>query len=120
VRNPAGGPEFPDVIALSEGAVATSGGYERFYDPDGRYHHIVSPWTGRSPRDLASVSVVAPDALTADALATALFVLGAEQGLRLIDRLPRCAALVLDPNGRPCPSRRWTALRARAQEGTPA
>ena len=120
VRDPAGGEGFPEVITLPWGAVATSGGYERFYDAERRYHHIVSPGTGRSPGEIASASVAAPDAITADALATAVFVLGADQGLALIDRLPRCAALVLDAAGRRRRSRRWAALAAPLPEGTPS
>jgi len=120
VRDPAGGDAFPEVIALPWGAVATSGGYERCYDADRRYHHIVSPDTGRSPGEITSASVAAPDAITADALATAVFVLGADRGLALIDRLPRCAALVLDATGRPRRSRRWTALAAPLPEGIPS
>jgi thiamine biosynthesis lipoprotein len=117
VRDPAGGPDYPDIIALGGGAVATSGGYERYYTADHAWHHIVSPETGRSPQEVLGASVVAPDGVTADALATAVVVLGAEAGLRLIDRLPRCAALVLDARGTPRPSRRWVALRVRPQEG---
>lgn len=120
VRDPAGGDGFPEVIALPWGAVATSGGYERFYDAGRRYHHIISPDTGRSPVEIASASVVAPDALTADALATAVFVLGADHGLALIDRLPRCAALVLDSAGRARRSLRWAALAAPSPEGIPS
>jgi thiamine biosynthesis lipoprotein len=120
VRHPEGGSEFPDIIGLESGAVATSGGYERFFPAGRPFHHIVSPDTGCSPADVTSVSVAAPDCLTADALATALFVLGTDRGLALIDRLPRCAALVLDARGAARPSRRWARRRVRLQEGTPA
>ncbi|MBI3983417.1 MAG: FAD:protein FMN transferase [Gemmatimonadetes bacterium] len=99
---------FADVIGLRDGAVATSGGYERFYDPQRRFHHIVNPASGGSP-DLAwSVSVVAPTALAADALATAVFVLGPDDGLRLIERLPDCAGFVVPAGGADRRSRRWS------------
>jgi thiamine biosynthesis lipoprotein len=110
VRDPAGGDAFPGVIALTAGAVATSGGYQRSYDLAREYHHIVSPLSGRSPRGVAGASVVAADALTADALATAVVVLGADEGLALIELLPRCAALIVDSQGGVRPSHRWTAL----------
>ena len=62
-------------------ALATSGDYERFVERDGvRYHHIVSPVTGWPDSDAVSVSVVAGSATEADALATALFVLGSGGG----------------------------------------
>ena len=58
-------------------ALATSGDYERFMERDGvRYHHILNPATGHPDSDAVSVSVVAGSAIEADALATALFVLG--------------------------------------------
>ena len=58
-------------------ALATSGDYERFMERDGvRYHHILNPATGHPDSDAASVSVIAGSAIEADALATALFVLG--------------------------------------------
>lgn len=117
VRHPDGADRLAGVIALSGGAVATSGGYERRYDAAGEYHHIVSPATGRSPRAIASASVVAPDALTADALATAVVVLGPAQGLRLIEHFPRCAALVVDPNGTASWSTRWATLVPDSPEG---
>lgn len=116
VRDPRGGDEFPDVIGLQDGAVATSGGYARFLSGAPECHHIVSPDTGRSPDAVAGVSVAAPDALTADALATAVFVLGRDAGLRLVERAPRCAALVLDPDGSPHRSRRWARLRVPAHD----
>ena len=67
------------------GAVCTSGDYARFSEIEGRrVSHIVDPRTGRPADAVASVTVVAPDAMTADVWATALSVLG-EDGL---DRLP--------------------------------
>jgi FAD:protein FMN transferase len=56
-------------------ALATSGGYGYHFDPAGRHHHLFDPATGRSAGHYASVSVVAPDALTADGLSTALSAL---------------------------------------------
>lgn len=78
-------------VELSTGAVATSGDYDRFFEVDGRrYSHIVDPRTGWPVSGMASVSVVAPNATTADAVSTAAFVLGADDG---IDLLNACNAI---------------------------
>ncbi len=68
------------VATISPCAVVTSGGYERNFTQDGKiYHHIIDPKTGRQPENgILSVTVVATDATCADALSTALFVLGPE------------------------------------------
>ena len=72
------------VAALDDGAVCTSGNYFRFTEIDGRrYSHIVDPRTGRPVDAAPSVTVVAPTAITADAWATALSVLGADGLARL-------------------------------------
>jgi FAD:protein FMN transferase len=73
-------------ILLKDGCAVTSGDYERYYEVDGvRYHHIVDPRTGYpSQADLRSVTLIGKSALALDALSTAIFVLGAEQGAHLI------------------------------------
>ena len=79
------------------GAIVTSGDYERFVEVDGvRYHHIFDPRTGRSARGCSSVTLLAETATRADALATAVFVLGPEAGMRLVDRLPGVEAVIVD------------------------
>ena len=62
VHDPRASGTFPDVLPLTDGAVATSGGYEIFFDADRRFHHIVDGRTGLSPNHHASVSVLAPTA----------------------------------------------------------
>ena len=78
------------VITLTKGAVATSGNYRlAFTDPDTEqsYSHIIDPRTGRPVvHDLLAVSVIAPNAMEADAWATALLVLGSEKGLQVAER----------------------------------
>jgi len=82
-------------LDLGEGmAVATSGNYERFVEIEGkRYAHIIDPRTGRPVSGMAGVTVVAPSAVTADALSTGLFVLGPEEGMRVLMFFTNCAAL---------------------------
>lgn len=86
------------VLSLTGGAVVTSGDYERAFQADGRrYHHILDPETGFPVYSLASVTVIAPTAMTADALSTAIFVLGPERGLALVEKLPGIEALLVTP-----------------------
>lgn len=80
-------------------ALATSGDYERFMERDGvRYHHIVSPVTGRPDSDAVSVSVIAGSAIEADGLATALFVLGSG-GARLLRGYPGLEGVIVHRAG---------------------
>jgi len=82
-------------FSLGEGAVATSGDYVRFFEPDRSAHHIVDPRTGTSPQELAAATVIAPSAALADGLSTALMVMGAADGLALANRLEGVEALVV-------------------------
>ncbi len=90
-------------LRLDGHAVSTSGDYEKYFVQDGvRYGHILDPRTGHPAREAAAVTVVAPTAALADALSTALFVLGPERGRELLERHhPEAAALfvVLDADG---------------------
>jgi FAD:protein FMN transferase len=121
VQDPDKGGDFPDVVGLGDGAVATSGSYEIFFDRERTRHHIVSGRTGRSPKQCRSVTVTAPTALAADALATAVFVMGPRAGIVLLDSLPQCACLVVDHLGRTLSSARWRSARdlSTSKAGTP-
>jgi thiamine biosynthesis lipoprotein len=84
-------------IRVPAGAVATSGHYRRYTTIAGkRYSHIIDPRTGRPVEAPTSVTVIAADALTADALATAITVLGAGEGLALAESIPGVEALVIE------------------------
>jgi thiamine biosynthesis lipoprotein len=83
IRHPRAPEAVAAVLRLTDAAVCTSGDYERPAPSGG--HHIIDPHSGRSPDDLASVTVVAPNAMLADALSTAAFVLGPSRGLRLLE-----------------------------------
>lgn len=85
------------ILHLTNGTVATSGDYRNYFEEDGTYYtHIIDPWTGQSVRtNTASVTVYAPYCLDADAAATALFVLGVEDGLNWTELQPDIEALFL-------------------------
>jgi thiamine biosynthesis lipoprotein len=107
VQDPAKQGRFPDAIVLRGGAVATSGGYEHYFDRDQLVHHIVDAGTGMSPRHSVSVSVVAPTAMAADALATSVFLMEPRRGVAFIDGLRGCECLIVDRNGGQFRSRGW-------------
>lgn len=86
------------VIPLRDRAVATSGDYRQFYDNGGRrVTHLIDPRSGY-PIDhaLASVSVTASNTVSADAYATALFIMGAEKGMRWVESKPGVEALFIE------------------------
>ena len=82
-------------FALIDGAIATSGNYLRFFDPDAQVGHIMDPRTGTSAHLSSSATVIAPTCTEADALATAVFVLGPTDGIEVIDQLADIEAMVL-------------------------
>ncbi len=110
VRDPLREDVLPGSVRLTRGAVATSGGYEARFDPEGSWHHIVSGRTGRSPRDVLSVTVTGPSTMSADALATAAFLAGPRGGVRLIDSLPGFECLVVESDGGIRASAGWEQL----------
>ncbi len=89
------------VLEITDISFATSGDYEKYFLKDGiRYHHLLDPRTGFPARGCRSVTVICASALEADALSTAVFVLGPEAGLKLIEKLPGVEALIIDQEGR--------------------
>ena len=84
------------VALLDGGGIATSGDYQRYAVVDSiRYHHILDPATGYPSRGVMSVTVATERAVDADALATAVFVLGPDEGLALIERTPGAEAVLV-------------------------
>lgn len=101
--------KHPDIIHLSDGAIATSGNYEVYFDREKMFHHIVNPITGISPR-LSSVSISAPSTMEADALSTGVFVMNPEDGIRFINSLPYCESLIIERNNKKSHSKGWKSL----------
>ena len=101
IRDPRGEPDdWFAVVEVEDQSVSTSGDYERFVIVDGvRFHHILDPRTGTPSRGLRSATVIAREALLADALSTAVMVLGRDAGLALIGGLPGVEAVVVDEEG---------------------
>jgi len=97
VQDPRDGKSIIAVAALKNRVIVTSGDYERFFIKDGtRYHHILDPRTGYPAQGLRSVTIVANRGVTADAVATAVFVLGPKRGLELIETMKGVEGLVID------------------------
>jgi thiamine biosynthesis lipoprotein len=88
-------------IELADSAFSTSGDYERFFMRDGRrYHHILDPGTGEPAQGCRSVTIVAERSTLADSLATGVFILGAEAGMALIERLPGVEGVIVAADNR--------------------
>ena len=84
-------------IPLVDAALSTSGDYERFFEADGvRYHHILSPSTGKSASAVRSVTVIGPNATRTDGLSKTIFVLGIKEGMRVLDALGDVDVIAID------------------------
>lgn len=102
ISDPRNSREVIATFRVRDKGVATSGGYERFRESDKKkFTHIIDPRTGHPvEKILRSVTVVANDCVTADALATALYVLNPHQGLLFIEGIDGAECIVIDENGR--------------------
>ncbi|RMH74276.1 MAG: FAD:protein FMN transferase [Gemmatimonadetes bacterium] len=107
VEDPAKKGHYPAIFAMNDGAVATSGNYEIYYDQEKLFHHIVNPVSGKSPQLNASVSVRARSVMEADALSTTVFVMSPEQGIHFINQMPSCEGLVISAEGETLKSQGW-------------
>jgi thiamine biosynthesis lipoprotein len=90
--------DLAELLEIKNQAVATSGDYEQFFMVGNRrYSHIFNPQTGY-PADsgVVSATVIAGDSLTADALSTAIFILGKEKGLKLMENFPEAKAIIVE------------------------
>jgi thiamine biosynthesis lipoprotein len=101
IQNPREPKKILTRIPVSDMAVATSGDYERFLIYEGkRYHHIFNPRDGFPAEGCQSVTIVTKDGMTADGLATAVFVLGPEKGYSLCQKLDGVECLIVDKDGK--------------------
>ena len=101
IRDPRNEGEVAISVPLEDEAISTSGDYERYFiEGDTRYHHIIQPSTGEPAGGIHSATVFGPDAVFTDALSTSVFVMGVDQGLRLIATLPDYESIVIDSEGR--------------------
>ena len=100
IRDPRNADAVVAVLPLEDVAISTSGDYERFFEADGiRCHHVIDPRTGKSPDSIRSVTILADDGLTTEGLSKCLFVMGLDQGMRLIESQPGVDAVVVDAAG---------------------
>jgi len=101
IQDPRDPQELAGVLEVKEAAVATSGDYQRYFEEGGiRYHHILDPATGYpSHAGLRGTTVIAPDCAVADALATAVFVMGPEKGLALLESWVGAEGVLITDDG---------------------
>ena len=83
-------------FSISDKAVATSGNYTRYFDLDRKSHHIINPKTGYSANECISVTIIAENGTQADALATGVYVMGPEEGMKLVESLNGVECLIVD------------------------
>ena len=94
------GEYYTGVLGLSDAAYATSGDYEQYAEIDGvRYAHIIDPRTGQPAQVAVSVTVIAPDCTTADALATGISVLGPKDGVAVAEKADGVECMVISRQG---------------------
>ena len=99
IRDPRDTSQIARVVPLFDRALATSGGYGTKFDASGRHHHLFDPVTGRSAHYYLDVSVIAPDATTADALSTGISALPVDQALACVDEFDGVEAHFTLPDG---------------------
>ena len=99
IQHPREPDAYVSLARLDGRCLATSGDYATTFSADRRHHHIFDPATGYSPPEFSSVSVVAPTATEADALSTAVFVLGLEKGAELVRASRDADALFVRKDG---------------------
>lgn len=88
IQDPRNSKNLVGILSLTDEAAVTSGDYQRYFEEDGiRYHHIISPKTGKPSRDTMSITVITKNSAKADVLSTALFVMGPEKGMELVEQL---------------------------------
>ncbi|MGB9597815.1 MAG: FAD:protein FMN transferase, partial [Candidatus Poribacteria bacterium] len=99
IQHPRKPNEIIGTIDLKDKAISTSGDYENYFEVNGnRYCHILNPKTGKPVEDIMSVTVVADNATSADALSTAIMVMGEKEGMKFAKRLGVDCVIVTGKN----------------------
>ena len=112
ITNPFDTDKLTTIVPINNGAVTTSGSYEKFVVFDGkRYSHIINPATGYPATGLCSVTVFGPNAETANGLSTSLMVLGKTAGLVLLDKFPDYSCLMITDAGKVVKSKNFKKKR---------
>lgn len=100
IQSPRDPQKWVAILEIEGGNVTTSGDYERYFEEEGKlFHHILDPQEGFPADELSSVTILAPDVVTADALSTAVFVLGKDKGLQLLESLEGIEGVIIDKQG---------------------
>jgi len=101
ITNPLNKDKVFALLPITNGAVVTSGDYEKYVTFGGkRYSHIIDPRTGMPATGIISATVFAPRAELADALATSVFVMGIQTGIDRINQLPNIECVIIDDQGK--------------------
>ncbi len=96
--NPDNTKESLATFRLDEKSISTSGNYERYFSPDKKVSHLMNPKTGYSAGDSISVTIIAESGTQADALATSVFVMGPDSGMKLVESLKDVECFMVDAN----------------------
>lgn len=116
ITNPFDTDKLIAVVPINNGAVTTSGSYEKFVIFDGkRYSHIINPATGYPVTGLCSVTVFGPNAETANGLSTSLMILGQKKGLLLLNKYPDYSCLMITDNGKVVKSKNFKIKKFKTQ-----
>jgi len=100
VRDPFEKGRLLGFFSLQQGAVVTSGTYERYFEEEGRrFAHILDPATGRPIEGLLSATVIADESFIADGLATAIMVKGRQEGIAMLGEFPGARGVFVEQDG---------------------
>ena len=100
IQHPRDEQAYLSLAKLADRCLATSGDYATVFGPDYKHHHLFDPRTGHAAAELSSVTIVTTTVLAADALSTAVFVLGLDAGSKLIAETPGTDAMLVSKQGK--------------------